>query len=251
MDKKKSCLLMTDWYDLIQDLSDAQRGRVLTGIFIIGRGDEFDIDAEEPAVRVVLRYLAGQIQSNNDKYEEICEKRAAAGKKGGQANASFAKQKKAKKANASFAKHTDSESDTDTDTESVSGSESKTEGQGHKVKDFCSEPSPTLCASVEALPLNDGSEWRPTIDQYHEYERLYPSVDIIQEFRKMRGWCLSNPTRKKTRGGIARFVNNWLAGEQDSPKKTARSGTTGGKSNYDEFMQNLVNITQQEQGGQT
>lgn len=86
-----------------------------------------------------------------------------------------------------------------------------------KIKrEFCPEPeSPSLGPPVISLPLNDKS--------YHEiYQRdidvwkeLYPSVDILQELRKMRGWLDSNPTRKKTRRGIKRFINSWLAKEQD------------------------------------
>ena len=37
----------------------------------------------------------------------------------------------------------------------------------------------------------------------------------------MRGWCLANPTRRKTRRGVRRFINGWLAKVQD------RGGTGG------------------------
>ncbi len=68
---------------------------------------------------------------------------------------------------------------------------------------------------VEALILNDGSEWRPTEALFAEYVRLYPNVDVKQQFNVMRSWCLSNPKKRKTRRGITRFVNSWLAREQD------------------------------------
>ncbi len=70
-------------------------------------------------------------------------------------------------------------------------------------------------ADVEALILNDGSEWRPTDALFAEYVRLYPNVDVKQQFNVMRSWCLSNPKKRKTRRGITRFVNSWLAREQD------------------------------------
>lgn len=44
---------------------------------------------------------------------------------------------------------------------------------------------------------------------------MYPAVDIIQELRKMVGWLDSNPTKRKTKRGISRFINNWLASAQD------------------------------------
>lgn len=70
-------------------------------------------------------------------------------------------------------------------------------------------------ADVAALLLNDGSEWRPTEALFAEYVRLYPNVDVKQQFNEMRGWCLSNRNRLKTRRGITRFVNSWLSREQD------------------------------------
>lgn len=70
-------------------------------------------------------------------------------------------------------------------------------------------------ADVEALILNDGSEWKPAQALFAEYVRLYPNVDVKQQFNVMRGWCISNPQKRKTRRGITRFVNSWLAREQD------------------------------------
>lgn len=70
-------------------------------------------------------------------------------------------------------------------------------------------------ADVEAIILNDGSEWRPSESLYAEYVRLYPNVDVKQQFNAMRAWCVSNPKKRKTRSGVRRFVNSWLAREQD------------------------------------
>lgn len=82
-------------------------------------------------------------------------------------------------------------------------------------------------ADVEALILNDGSEWRPPKALFAEYVRLYPNVDVKQQFNEMRGWCLSNPMKRKTRKGITRFVNSWLSKEQDKgSKKICQSGGT-------------------------
>jgi hypothetical protein len=37
----------------------------------------------------------------------------------------------------------------------------------------------------------------------------------------MRGWCLANPSRRKTRRGVRSFVNNWLSRAQDRGAKHA------------------------------
>lgn len=70
-------------------------------------------------------------------------------------------------------------------------------------------------ADVAAVILNDGTEWRPDQALFAEYVRLYPNVDVKQQFNVMRSWCLSNPQKRKTRRGITRFVNSWLTREQD------------------------------------
>ena len=50
-----------------------------------------------------------------------------------------------------------------------------------------------------------------------EWTELYPNVDILQELKKMKGWCNANPTKRKTKRGILRFINGWLSREQDRP----------------------------------
>lgn len=86
-------------------------------------------------------------------------------------------------------------------------------------------------ADVAALVLNDGSEWRPEAALFAEYVRLYPSVDVKQQFNEMRGWCLSNPAKRKTCRGIKRFVNSWLAREQDKGSKPFVRQKTGNQFN--------------------
>lgn len=66
-----------------------------------------------------------------------------------------------------------------------------------------------------ALPLEDGTEFEVTESAALEWEGLYPSVDVRQELRGMRGWLLANPSRRKTRGGILHFITSWLSREQE------------------------------------
>ena len=77
-------------------------------------------------------------------------------------------------------------------------------------------------APVITLPLNDGSEFGILQEDVEEYASLYPAVDVLQELRAMRGWCLSNETKRKTRSGVRRFINSWMARAQD------RGGPAGG-----------------------
>ena len=93
-------------------------------------------------------------------------------------------------------------------------------------------------ADVEAILLNDGTEWKPTKTLFAEYVRLYPNVDVKQQFNVMRGWCISNLQKRKTRRGITRFVNSWLAKEQD---KGGYKQNNNSQSVHTKRMEELLN----------
>ena len=80
-----------------------------------------------------------------------------------------------------------------------------------------------------SLTLNDKSEYEINSDLFVKLVDLYPSVDTLQELRKMKGWLMSNPTKRKTRRGVLRFVNNWLSREQDrrASQKDEKSNSYG------------------------
>ena len=63
--------------------------------------------------------------------------------------------------------------------------------------------------------LNTGEEWEPAPEQIQKWVKLYPAIDVNQELRGMAGWLDANPTRRKTKTGIARFCNTWLSKAQD------------------------------------
>lgn len=96
-------------------------------------------------------------------------------------------------------------------------------------------------ADVEALILNDGSEWRPTEALFAEYVRLYPNVDVKQQFNVMRSWCLSNPKKRKTKRGITRFVNSWLTREQDKGyRRPADNGSYQQRQSESGYSQDVL-----------
>ena len=97
-----------------------------------------------------------------------------------------------------------------------SETEKDTEAESEEESYSCSEPPPVVSELPAAeIPLNDGREYPLYRRDLDEYAALYPAVDIEQELRNIRGWCLSNPTRRKTRHGVRRFINGWLSREQD------------------------------------
>lgn len=85
----------------------------------------------------------------------------------------------------------------------------------------------TLSSPVAiTILLNDKTEYQITEADVQGWKDLYQAVDIMQELRKMKGWADANPSKRKTRNGIKRFINSWLAKEQDK-----YHGPQGGNQN--------------------
>lgn len=79
----------------------------------------------------------------------------------------------------------------------------------------CAEPQSSSAPPIASMILNDGTYFNVSASDFNKWVALYPVVDVKQELCKMVGWCDANPKKRKTKSGIRRFINNWLAGEQD------------------------------------
>lgn len=90
-------------------------------------------------------------------------------------------------------------------------------------------PKPPAISSpvVITIILNDKTEYPVTAADVATWKELYPAVDVMQELRKMKGWADANPTKRKTKNGIKRFINAWLAKEQDQYHGPAGGGQHG------------------------
>jgi hypothetical protein len=66
------------------------------------------------------------------------------------------------------------------------------------------------------IPLNNNCEFEIFSDQIEQWTKLYPAVDVAQELRNIRGWNLANPNRRKTKSGILKHINSWLAKAQNN-----------------------------------
>ena len=85
------------------------------------------------------------------------------------------------------------------------------------------EPEPEIVPAqipadpaVISLPLNDGTFHGVMASEVKKYRELYPAVDVMQELRNMVGWLDGNPTKRKTKAGVRRFINSWLSRVQNS-----------------------------------
>lgn len=132
MAEKDSFVLYNSYYDLIEDLDMEQRGTLLTAILEHSLGiEQTDLD---PITKLAYRVIASQLDRDRKKWERTCKKRAEAGRRGGLAKASKAKQDLANVAKASKAKQSlanlaeyeyESENDYEDDYENVYENESE------------------------------------------------------------------------------------------------------------------------------
>lgn len=102
--------------------------------------------------------------------------------------------------------------------------------EGKEIKNNTSlyAPSSRENEAVARIPLN-------ITDTYHlifqedidHYKELYPAVDVEQEIRSMVGWCEANPNNRKTKGGVKRFINNWLNKSQNRSRAYSERNKSG------------------------
>lgn len=91
------------------------------------------------------------------------------------------------------------------------------EGREGKGKEGDSaEPQSDSTPAVVSIPLVDKSEFQITSGMIEEWSMAYPAVDVEQQLREMRAWCIANPGNKKTARGVNAFIVRWLGKEQDS-----------------------------------
>jgi hypothetical protein len=73
-------------------------------------------------------------------------------------------------------------------------------------------PCPAL-----SLPLKDGTEFHVTQAELAKWQDAFRGIDVGSELQKARCWLEANPSRRKTREGIRRFVVSWL-GRASQPR---------------------------------
>lgn len=52
--------------------------------------------------------------------------------------------------------------------------------------------------------------------QVTSWKTTFPAVDVEQQIREARQWCIDNPTKRKTYRGMTKFINSWLSRRQNA-----------------------------------
>lgn len=113
---RDSFVLYAGYIENIELLSMEQRGVLITALMkYVSDQDPPDMDS---ATKMAFSFIRSRIDKDQRKYEEVCSKRAEAGKMGGRPKKSYGfseKQSKAKKANGFLEKQKNPDNDNDND----------------------------------------------------------------------------------------------------------------------------------------
>nr|DAF05194.1 MAG TPA: replisome organizer [Caudoviricetes sp.] len=100
---------------------------------------------------------------------------------------------------------------------------------------FASEP----VMDLPPLILKDGSRFHISQNHFNEFVNAYPGVDVRDQIMKMSQWLKTNQTKRKTKNGIMRFINSWIA---RSERETINASQSSAKISMPDY------IRQQEDG---
>lgn len=83
------------------------------------------------------------------------------------------------------------------------------------------------------MVLEDDSFYDVLPDKLSMWQRAYPDLDVERELYQMASWCDANPTKRKTRRGIEKFINGWLnRSQKDSKKEEVRNDAAEPETEY-------------------
>ena len=63
----------------------------------------------------------------------------------------------------------------------------------------------------QMMILKDGTFYTVTDQDFQIFSMAHKAVDVNAELNVMVAWLYSNPSKRKTKGGIKRFMNSWLS----------------------------------------
>lgn len=208
-----------DYLEEMDALNDAEFGRLTRALLV------YSMTGEQIALCGNERFFVKRMMAQEDRfkasYDDIATTRSEAGKAGAAARWQNGKRifanGKNSKAMPANGKNGNTETNTDTNTETNIQLSNDSKGE------YCAEPQAADAPPVISLPLNDGTFFDVSENDRAKWSQLYPNVDVLQQLRNMAGWCDANPTKRKTRGGIKRFITAWLAREQDKGGKAPQN----------------------------
>ena len=208
-----------DYLEEMDALNDAEFGRLTRALLV------YSMTGEQIALCGNERFFVKRMMAQEDRfkasYDDIATTRSEAGKAGAAARWQNGKRifANGKNSKAMSANGKNGNTETKTDTKTETNIQLSNDSKGG----YCAEPQAADAPPVISLPLNDGTFFDVSENDRAKWSQLYPNVDVLQQLRNMAGWCDANPTKRKTRGGVKRFITAWLSREQDKGGKAPQN----------------------------
>lgn len=212
---KDSFVLYTKYSEQLELLTMEQRGELITAIFEYMKGNDPNIDG---VVAMAFSFIKTQLDADAEKYEEVCRKRAEAGKMGGRPK----KQTKAKKANGFSEKQTKAKK-ADNDNE-----------YDNDIKENISPKGDIQKKTIRFSP--------PTVAEVQSYcqEKGYTvDADRFVSFYESKGWYVGKNKMKDWKAA----VRGWASRDKSEGKKQPTKFSNFHERKYDDSMYlNLIEM---------
>ena len=210
---KDSFVLYTKYSEQLDLLTMEQRGELITAIFEYMKGNDPNIDG---VVAMAFSFIKTQLDADTEKYEEVCRKRAEAGKMGGRPKKqmlSDENQEKAKKANGFSEKQTKAKkADNEYDNE-------------YEYKEKVISKDITKKKTIRFSP--------PTVAEVQSYcqEKGYTvDADRFVSFYESKGWYVGKNKMKDWKSA----VRGWASRERSEKKPQTTKFSNFNERKYDD-----------------
>ena len=237
MGKDSILLYVTITYDLVEGLTDEQRGKIFSAILCAKKGET--LPAMDSVTHYVYAAIKKHIDRNEEAYEETCEKRRIAGKAGANkrwgngtkeeigtqniANDSkcydfIANDSKNSKTPKTIAKIADNDNDNDNEND-IYLKEKRNNSISIKEKSALSEKDGLPAAQRKKTTKKEFTP--PTFEEVQAYAKERGREDLAKnffDFFEAGEWYDSNGTP------VIRWKQKFVTWEQHNPKKTPLYG---------------------------
>lgn len=156
-------------------LSDEQAGRLYKSLYAYSRTGEKPDLSDDPLLAYAFADFVIDLDRDREKYEQTCQRRSEAGKKGSQAKQANAKNDLAKQANADFAKNFSANVSKSSETETEAEAETEIEDDIHRIT-----------STSEVLESTDASRYVIVKKSFNEICKDLPKITSMTADRKKR-----------------------------------------------------------------
>lgn len=209
-----SFVLYTEYLEHIELLSMEQRGALFTAILAhASQKPEPELD---PISQMAFSFIVAQMDRDREKWEQTREKRAKAGRKGGEASSRARRHDEANEANASCASQSEA-------SPSVASQDEPNEAVDVDVDvDVDGNVDDSGCVGQPSVAKRTRTKFKPpTVEDVADYCRERGNGIDPQRFfdyNEARGWMLGKSKMKDWRAA----VRTWERGGTEQPGETNR-----------------------------